>query len=151
MTWTLDLVGLGRPPTVNAVGRSHWAVKAKIAEAWKAAAWKAATQAKLPRLESAVVTVQAHYRNGVLTDADACALPAKGAVDGLVAAGVLEDDGPTDLLALVYLAPIKDPTRDHGLELQVLEAADLATSLELLQVWADPRSSEYVHLARWTP
>jgi len=74
-------------------GREHWAERARRTEALKKAAWAMALQAKIPRLERVAVTVEYQPRDLRHYDAEnTCAPSGKACLDGIVAAGVLEDD-----------------------------------------------------------
>ena len=91
-TWTLKLpAGL---PLLSLNGREHWAARHRKTQALKDAATVMARQARLPRLQR--VSVVAEYQPPNLRrrrDAEnTCAPSAKACLDGIVAAGVLEDD-----------------------------------------------------------
>ena len=73
--------------------RGHWAARYRRSEALKKAAWAMALQAKIPRLERVAVTVEYQPRDLRHYDAEnTCAPSGKACLDGIVAAGVLEDD-----------------------------------------------------------
>lgn len=55
---------------------------------------------------TAPTTARAEYPTSrSLPDADATAPSVKGVIDGLVDAGIIDDDGPTHLHAVTYEAP----------------------------------------------
>jgi hypothetical protein len=60
----------------------------------------------LAPLRSATITVLPEVRNRVMPDTGACIGAAKAAIDGLVDAGVLPDDGPKYVRRLTFLAPV---------------------------------------------
>ena len=81
------------PKLLSLNGREHWAERARRTEALKKAAWAMALQAKIPRLERVAVTVEYQPRDLRHYDAEnTCAPSGKACLDGIVAAGVLEDD-----------------------------------------------------------
>jgi crossover junction endodeoxyribonuclease RusA len=90
-TFTIEL-----PPGLKLLSlndREHWAERARRTEALKKAAWAMALQAKIPRLERVAVTVEYQPRDLRHYDAEnTCAPSGKACLDGIVAAGVLEDD-----------------------------------------------------------
>jgi Holliday junction resolvase RusA-like endonuclease len=90
-TWTLELPAGMEMLSLN--GREHWAARNRKTQALKQAAWVLAKQAKIPRLERASITVEYQPPDRRRRDADnTCAASGKACADGLVAAGVLEDD-----------------------------------------------------------
>ena len=62
--------------------------------------------ADLAPLRTAAVTVLPEVRNNVMPDTGACIGAVKAAIDGLVDAGVLPDDGPRYVRSLTFLAPV---------------------------------------------
>jgi len=91
-TWTITLPAGLKLMSLN--GREHWAERARRTEALKKAAWALALQAKIPPLGR--VAVVAEYQPPTVRrrrDAENTPAPsAKACLDGIVAAGVLEDD-----------------------------------------------------------
>ena len=74
-------------------GREHWSERARRTNALNKAAWAMALQAKIPRLERASIVVEYQPPDSRRRDAEnTCAASGKAAIDGIVAAGVLEDD-----------------------------------------------------------
>lgn len=120
-TWTLVDEGQ-RPLTVNAVARLHrqqWATHTRqVRETW---AWLA-VQARVPRLDRArIVATPLHANRRSPQDVAAAAPHVKAAVDGLVDAGVLDDDSPEFLVELAFRPP--DICGADGLRLVIEEAA----------------------------
>ena len=118
-SWTLEDHG-ARPLTTNRVARLHrhqWANHTRqVRETW---AWLA-LQARVPRLTAAVITATPlHANRRSPQDVAACAPEVKAAVDGLVDAGVLDDDDPEHLLELAFRPP--DICGSDGLRLRILE------------------------------
>jgi hypothetical protein len=73
--------------------RLHWAERNRRAQALKKAAWAMALNRKVPHLERASVVVEYQPPDRRHRDADnAATASGKPCIDGLVAAGVLNDD-----------------------------------------------------------
>jgi crossover junction endodeoxyribonuclease RusA len=96
-----------RPFTANQERRWHHHRRAEAVRRWREAFALLARQAAVPSLTAVEVTVTPHLtsRRG-LQDVGGCFPAAKAAIDGLVDAGVLADDGPDHLHALTFLAPV---------------------------------------------
>jgi hypothetical protein len=110
-----------RPMTVNVVAKIHrqqWAAHTKhTRELW----WALTKAAKVPRLLRArIIATPLHSDRRSPQDCGACAPEVKAAVDGIVDAGVLFDDGPQHLLSLMFLPPVV--CGDDGLQLRIEEA-----------------------------
>lgn len=97
-----------RPWTLNSErsnSRGHWNHRALTRE-WRDAFHLLALEAGAPRYEHVVVTAQPELRNrSGMPDTGACIGAVKAAVDGLVDAGVLTDDGPNIVQRLTFEAP----------------------------------------------
>jgi hypothetical protein len=81
------------PKTINAGGRTHWAVKAKEAQKW--ISWIAALTltVKPPRpLPKAILALTRHSSRE--PDFDGLVSSFKHVIDGLVHAGIIQDDKP---------------------------------------------------------
>jgi hypothetical protein len=115
--WLLELDGLGRPMTYNAERRSSIsaATMAKVRadkRAWAKGIGDAARAAAIPALRQAFVVIQAFYPTNVVPDADGLAPLHKAAHDGLVIAGVIQDDKRAQLpLGYLALPPYTDGTQ----------------------------------------
>ncbi|MFJ3793948.1 hypothetical protein [Kitasatospora sp. NPDC090091] len=84
---------------LNANQRQHHQAKARLVKEIRTAAWAAARSARLPRLERAHILYVVHPNSvSRRRDPGNWAPSAKAAVDGLVDAGVLDDDNSTRLL-----------------------------------------------------
>lgn len=102
----------GKPWTTNEERKSrHWANRARRTRAWRESfAWRAKPhRAAHGTLSTATITVQPHQSRGRLADTAAHNPAAKAAIDGIVDAGLLPDDGPTHLTAITFLAPRRGP------------------------------------------
>lgn len=118
--WTVRST-FGRPLTVNAVAGLHRQAWARHTAEVRGVWFLLAREAKVPRLDRAVITATPlHADARSPQDVAACAPEVKAAVDGLVDAHVLPDDDPEHLLGIVFLPPRLDGV--DGLEL-LIEAA----------------------------
>lgn len=95
-----------RPVTINWVARQHrqaWAQHTReTRRVWKTLA----REARIPRLAKAGITVvPLHVNRKSMQDAAAAAPEAKAAIDGLVDAGILADDGPEYVSWVHFTAP----------------------------------------------
>jgi len=110
---------------VNANGRHHWAAKARKVRAIRTAARWQAKAARIPRLTKARIVVEYLPPDRRRRDPANWAPSAKAAVDGLVDAGVLDDDDHTRLLGpymeLGELAPLVANRRRPRLRLLITE------------------------------
>lgn len=115
----IDLIE-NKPP-LNANQRLHWPVKAKVTKAVReVTAWRVKSLGLAPATH---LTVQLHFETGDNRQrrdpANLCAT-SKPAIDGLVDAGLVEDDSPgwvTELMPLIHNGPPMHGQR--GLWLQV--------------------------------
>ena len=95
----------GRPWTLNAERREHWVqARAKTREWREAFAWLALRERR--RFTACHVVVVTRMRPPVQDTGNAYGA-AKAAIDGLVDAGVLPDDGPEVIRSLTFFAPIR--------------------------------------------
>lgn len=122
---TLRINWLGRPPTSNGRRRQHWAMQARVSRAWRDAGTQAAWIAKVPPMHRIAVTCWGEYpdRRG-LPDPDGLSPALKAVLDGLVAAGVVQDDSAPFVASVTYLPPVVEPGCQPGLVV-VLEPADI--------------------------
>ena len=109
-----------RPPTLNIERQQHRMTRAKWTREWRA--HFADVAAGSPRLRQVAVIAQPELRNrAAMPDTGACIGAVKAAIDGLVDAGVLVEDGPAVVRSLTFLAPVV--TGVDALELEVTELA----------------------------
>lgn len=118
--FTLEIGSLKRPLTVNETNRMHHMAWYKRRDSTKKA-WAVVTHDNaVPHLERAVfVVTPLHKDRRVAQDTAACAPEAKAAVDGIVAAGVLDDDDGTHVLAISFLPP--EVVGTNGLRITIYE------------------------------
>lgn len=97
-------------PTNNRTLRKHWAERSGVTHDIRKAFWALAVEHgnRAPRFSVPVkITAQPTFNRGAvaLPDTDGSALAVKAAIDGLVDARVIVDDGPDQVAAVVLLAP----------------------------------------------
>jgi len=102
------LVVYGRRPwTTNQERKkgSHY-VRSEQTKWWREAFELAAIEAGIPHFESAVIHVTPILPDRKVQDTGACYPTAKAAIDGLVDAGVLDDDSPKYVPTITFHAPV---------------------------------------------
>jgi crossover junction endodeoxyribonuclease RusA len=101
-----------RPWTANAERRMHYHERARrVREARTRWAWLTMAE-KVPRLEAVSITAQPLARSRRWrADVAACYPTVKAAIDGIVDAGVIDDDDDRHLLAVTFL-----PVRYAGVD-----------------------------------
>lgn len=100
-----DLLHLDRPMPMNAYRRLSPFERARYDREWRAAFAILARAARIPLLPAVIVTVAQTCRHHSLPDVGASYPTAKAAIDGLVDGGVIADDTPEHVRALVFVAP----------------------------------------------
>lgn len=105
-SWRLEITHLGRPLTANGMHKKHPIEVTRLRGEWRDAATVLCRAQRVPALSKIDVRAQARYRTRRSpSDTDACAPSVKGVIDGLVKAGVLEDDKPPFVRSVQYIAP----------------------------------------------
>ena len=101
-----NLLHYDRPFTQNALyGKSNKYHRAALVREWRESfAWLARKE-RIPKLDRVVVTAVPHLRDRRAQDTGACFPAVKAAIDGLVDAGVLDDDGPDVVVEIRFHAP----------------------------------------------
>lgn len=77
-----------------------------------------------PETGPVLIVVQAQYRGGRGLDDDNCQPSVKAAKDGLVRAGVMQDDGPRFTHGTYYLPSRRNPALkpgEHALHIQLID------------------------------
>ena len=87
--------GKFRPLWLNANDRTHWRRRHHLTRIWRTKTYTHARNAGIPRLDRAHITATVHRARGGRFDPSNWADTAKAAVDGLVDAGVFDDDDHT--------------------------------------------------------
>lgn len=116
---TFELRYEDRPWTVNAERRLHPMQRHVLVKRWREAFYLLALEAHAPRglIEvSIIATPYLENRRGI-QDVGAAFPAAKAAVDGLVDAGVMDDDDPSIMKFLGFRVPVFG--QGNALELQV--------------------------------
>lgn len=97
-----SLIHEERPWSLNTERTWHHQTRARFVKSWRYAFRILALEAKVPRLQACAVSVRPL---GVRQDIGNCYGAAKAGIDGLVDAGVIENDTPEFLGAIVFLPP----------------------------------------------
>lgn len=113
----LSLMGR-RPVSLNQERAKHYRARIEDTKWWREGFCWAAIEAGMPRLEAAEIVVQPILNNRKWQDTAACFPSAKAAIDGLVDAGVLEDDTPDILPTITFKRPVLGA--QPGLKLTVI-------------------------------
>lgn len=82
--------------------------RAALVKEWRTTFAWLAKEARVPPLQWLTAEVQQICRTRKVPDTGSCFPAVKAAIDGLVDAGVLADDGPQFVRALTFLAPITE-------------------------------------------
>ena len=93
--------------SVNEERRLHWSKRADAVSLWRFAAKVDAKNARLPRFKSVFISASIHQAKGTLADAGNYYPVVKACIDGLVDAGVIENDDPSIVHAVNQLASIR--------------------------------------------
>jgi len=105
----------GKLWTLNAERSDHYAVHRKRTRGWREVAAFTALAAKLPRLEWCTVHAIPYQPRGVLADVGSHFPALKATIDGIVDAGLLENDTPEFVRAITMMAPRRDKLEPEGL------------------------------------
>jgi hypothetical protein len=108
-----------RPWTLNRERAGHWRVHRQATDLWRQVFGQLAGDRRVPRFKACVIEVSVTVNRPPVADTGACIGAAKAAVDGLVDAGRLPDDGPTVVRMLTFHAPTR--TGHDSLTLTVRE------------------------------
>ena len=119
MSYTIEFVG-SRPLTANRARTLHYREWGPINRMYREYfCWKA-QEAAIPHLERIwVCATPLHKDNRTPQDVGGCSPAVKAAIDGLVDAHVIDDDGPTQLLSIMFMQP--DVCGRDGLRLEIVE------------------------------
>lgn len=105
--WTLTYHA--RPMSLNVERAGNRFQRAPLVKEWRDAYRLLALDSKVPPLQWVHVEARPQYRTArSLPDTAACVGSVKAAVDGLVDAGVLPDDGPGLVRRVTFEAPVVD-------------------------------------------
>jgi len=109
VTYTLRVNG--QLLTHNRERRLHHFERARRVKEWRSDSFWSARAARIPKLPCASITITPYQVRGRLADAGGHAPVGKAIVDGLVDAGVLTDDSPDYLDAVIYAAAKRSTTK----------------------------------------
>ncbi len=97
-----------RPGTVNRERTLHWSHRAASTKEWREAFAWLAKQQRIPPLGAIEVVAIPHLSDMRVQDVAACLPSVKAAIDGLVDAGVILDDGPRHVHRVCFNRPMHD-------------------------------------------
>jgi hypothetical protein len=96
-----------RPWTLNVERQGNRWKRSKLVKEWREEFCTLATDAGIPLLGQVEILARPELRHrGAMPDTGACIGAAKAAIDGLVDAGVLAEDGPATVVHLGFDAPL---------------------------------------------
>lgn len=97
----------GKMWTLNAERKMHHFTRAKNVKEWREAAATVATAKKIPHLDAIEVTFTPHRANkSGLADLGGHFPVLKACIDGLMDAGIIDEDGPETVKRLIFEAPV---------------------------------------------
>lgn len=106
MTWVLEHTGVA-PFTMNDIRAMSWPLARKSIASWRDVFGRRAQAARIGRLDRVDIVVEHLRRDGrSMPDTFACAFAAKAAIDGIVDAGVIDDDSPAHVRSVLFLPPV---------------------------------------------
>jgi hypothetical protein len=122
MSWELEITGK-RPTTLNQERkRNNWGHRATDTKWWREKFCDLAVDMDVPALDRIRISVFPLHKDGRSPqDTGACFPAAKAAIDGLVDAGIVEDDTADQVVRVDFHAPITHYGLD-GLRIVVQEA-----------------------------
>ncbi len=108
-----------RPWTTNQERKkgSHYQ-RSAVTKWWREAFRDAALEAEIPHFDSIKIEVTPILPDRRIQDTGACFPTAKAAIDGLVDAGVIDDDAPQYVPTITFHAPVI--CREGGLEILII-------------------------------
>tara|TARA_Y100000004_G_scaffold197300_1_gene270983 strand:+ start:238 stop:621 length:384 start_codon:yes stop_codon:yes gene_type:complete len=103
--WSLSITG-GKLFTLNTERGWHHHKRAKHVKQWREASCLVAQEMKMPKMEEIEVTFIPYKLNRKnMADTGGHFPIAKACIDGLIDAGVIEDDGPDVVTSLTFKSP----------------------------------------------
>lgn len=94
-----------RPWTTNSERAGNRWERAKNVKEWREAFFYLAKAQQIPKFKWATITIEPWQKGGVFQDVASCNPASKAAIDGIVDAGVLDDDSPQYLRSVTFLRP----------------------------------------------
>lgn len=118
-SWTLEIPGALW--TVNRERTKHWSYRSKMAAPWRRDAAIMARAAGIPHLDRCTIDIMPAQLRGKLADTGAHEPAAKAILDGIVDAGVLDDDTGAYVLTITSHPPVR-ATRYDRITIKITEA-----------------------------
>lgn len=119
----------GRPPTHNMGRNEHWSNRMRMVHQYRGDACFLA-RSHAPMNPPVVIEVQPGTKDNRRADTGACFDAVKAAIDGLVDAGIIPDDGPDIVTRLTFHAPCNTGIDQLVIEVRE-EAHDIPASTDL--------------------
>jgi hypothetical protein len=104
VTWVLEYAA--KPLLMNKQRTMHFQAWGKICAEWREHFWALAVDQKIPHLDACTIDVRHTVSTRRRVDPVACYPSVKAAIDGIVDAGVLDDDDQHHLRWVKFLAPV---------------------------------------------
>lgn len=119
-SWLIEITG--RPLTLNEErkGSRHWSKNREAVAVARNEACVRWMDLRIGHLDHVAVVARPILRDRRTQDVGACFPAVKAAIDGLVDAGVIDDDGPDVVVQLTFDAPLCSAGRD-ALEVTIEE------------------------------
>ena len=103
----ISLAVMGRRPvSLNQERNKHFRARVEDTRWWREGFAWAALEAGVPKFTAAEIVVEPVLNNRKWQDTAACFPSAKAAIDGLIDAGVLEDDTPDIVPTITFKRPV---------------------------------------------
>lgn len=109
-----------RPWTINKDRNWHHHQRAKNIKEWRNAFRELAVVEGIPRCNHVAFEIQPVLGDRRVQDTAACVTAAKAAIDGIVDAGVIEDDAPPFMQWMKFYPPVVEKGK-NGLLVRVIE------------------------------
>ena len=117
---TYSVVVVGQRPWTTNQERKKGSLyqRSAVIKWWREAFRDAALEAEIPHFDSIKIEVTPILPDRRIQDTGACFPTAKAAIDGLVDAGVIDDDAPQYVPTITFHAPVI--CREGGLEILII-------------------------------
>jgi hypothetical protein len=106
--------------SANADRNMHWARRNELVGETRLLARQAAKTAKLPHLDRARIVATPHQARGTLADPGNSYPPVKAIIDGLVDAGVFDNDTLKQVVSIEMMPPVRCKVVDVGVHLRIV-------------------------------
>lgn len=121
VTVSYTLLVPGELITVNGTRGKHWSAYGPLVKLWRRDARLVALAAQVPHCDKVRIIAVPMQCRGRLADPGAHAVCVKAAVDGLVDAGVIDDDDGSYVECIIQMAPERVKARDEGIRIVIEE------------------------------